>query len=162
MKMETSILIVKKEKAELTGLLKDCWRYCDKKVKSKFTVVLKSDEIDNKDISLFIKKNKFIEQNSESFLNTWGEKLNIIGMENIIKFEMNSSWDMGYIIYKKPTNKDENEELEYKTKNSIIAKEILTPENIYKSNQEKWQRREIRIEKLKLYGGELRTIDKHF
>lgn len=29
MKMETSILIVKKEKAELTGLLRDCWRYCD-------------------------------------------------------------------------------------------------------------------------------------
>lgn len=83
-------------------------------------------------------------------------------MENIIKFEMNSSWDMGYIIYKKPTNKDENEELEDKIKNSIIAKEILTPENIYKSNQEKWQRREIRIEKLKLHGGELRTIDKHF
>ena len=145
MKTETAILVIKKEKGKLTKLIKDCWNYCDEETKSNFN---------------FINKHNYIEQTNESFLKTWGEKLNLIGIDNIVKFEMNDTWDMGYIIYKKPIDEDENKKLEEKLKNNIVITEILTKENIKRVNQDKMIMQQRRIERLTIMGGELRTPNK--
>ena len=148
MNTQTAILVVKKEKEMLTNLIKDCWKYCNDEIKNNFKIIRNSNQID------------YIEQANESFLKTWGEKLNLIGMENIIKFEMNSSWDMGYIIYNKQLN--ENENLERELNKRLLITKILTKENIERAKKEKWEKRQLRIEKLKRMGGVLISSDKRF
>jgi len=150
MSTQTAILVVKKEKEKLTNLIKDCWKYCNDEIKNNFKIIYNSPQIG------------YIEQTNESFLKTWGEKLNSIGIDNIVKFEMNSTWDMGYIIYKKPMDENENKKLKEKLKNNILNTEILTEENIKKANQDKMIMRQRRVERLTIMGGELKMFDKHW
>ena len=150
MKTETAILVVKKEKEKLTNLIKDCWKYCDDETKKNFKIVHNSTKIED------------IEQTSESFLKTWGEKLNLIGIDNIIKFEMNDTWDMGYIIYKKPMDENENKILEEELNKLSSIEKVLSKENIEKANQDKMIMQQRRIERLTIMGGELRMFDKHW
>lgn len=160
MNTQAAILVVKKEKEKLTNLIKDCWKYCDDEIKKDFKIIHNNTQISNKHTLPFVTNYNYIEQTSESFLKTWGEKLNLIGIDNIIKFEMNDTWDMGYIIYKKPIDENENIILEEELNKLSSIKKVLSKENIEKANQDKMIMRQRRIERLTIMGGELRKFDK--
>lgn len=75
---------------------------------------------------------------------------------------MNDTWDMGYIIYKKPIDENENIILEEELNKLSSIKKVLSKENIEKANQDKMIMQQRQIERLTIMGGELRMFDKHW